>query len=246
MAVNASLSKHRRLRPVLLAVAVALVGLVVVSFALGGSDLPEGVDRGTESRQHEPPPADAAESPAPSEAGSPPPRPMGDDALTNDEEGSPLPPLPDGDDPEVYAAAVAEVLFGMDHANYEPGDYEAFFEAAVWGEIVPDDRARIMATISRRIATAEIWEQMRSVEQSAEFDAELVWEPRTARTHRERGDWPDGWEMRTVSGIQTDTWRVPGEDTQSSTRPVAVTVAMACPPATTACRLIGILPHVES
>jgi hypothetical protein len=52
--------------------------------------------------------------------------------------------------------------------------------------------------------------------------------------------------MRTVSGIQTDTWRAPGEDTQTSTRPVAVTVAMACPPATTPCRLIGILPHVES
>jgi hypothetical protein len=246
MAVNASLSKHRRLRPVLLAAAVALVGLVVVSFALAGSDLPKGVDRHTESRQHQTSPAEAAESPAPPESGNPPPREDDDDALTDDEAGSPLPPLPDSDDPAVYGAAVADVLFGMDHANYKPGDYEAFFEAAMWGEIVPDDRARIMATISRRIPMAETWEQMRSVEQTAEFDVELVWEPRIARTHRDRGDWPDGWEMRTVSGIQTDTWRAPGEDTQTSTRPVAVTVAMACPPATTPCRLIGILPHVES
>jgi hypothetical protein len=246
MAVNTSLSKHRRLRLVLLAVAVALVGLVVVSLALGGSDLPEGVDRDTESRQHEPPLAAAAESPAPPEAGSPPPPLEDDEALTNDEAGSPLPPLPDSDDPAVYAAAVADVLFGMDHSHHGPGDYEAFFAAALWKEIVSDDRARIMATISRRIPTAEMWEQMRSVEQSAEFDVELVWEPRTARTHRNRGDWPDGWVMRTVSGIQTDTWRVPGEDTQTSTRPVAVTVAMACPPAATPCRLIGILPHVES
>jgi hypothetical protein len=246
MAVNTSLSKHRRLRLVLLAAAVALVGLVVVSFALGGSDLPEGVDRDTGSRQHEPPLADAAESPDPSEAGSPPPRPEDDDAPTDGEAGSPLPLLPDSDDPDAYAAAVAEVLFGMDHSSYDPGDYEAFFEAALWDEIVPDDRARITATLSRRIPTAEMWEQMRSVEQSAEFDVELVWEPRTARTHRDRGDWPDGWEMRTVSGTQTDTWRAPGEDTQTSNRPVAVTVAMACPPATTPCRLIGILPHVES
>jgi hypothetical protein len=245
MAVNASLSKHRRPRPVLLAAAVAVVGLVVVSFALGGSDLPEGVGRDMQSRQDEPPLPDAAESPARPEAGSPPPRPE-DDASTNDEAGSPLLPLPDSDDPAVYAAAVADVLFGMDHASYEPGDYEAFFAAALWKEIVPDDRARIMATISRRIPTAEMWEQMRSVEQSAEFDVELVWEPRTARTHRDRGDWPNGWMMRTVSGTQTDTWRSPDDGTQTSTRPVAVTVAMACPPATTPCRLIGILPHVES
>jgi len=246
MAVNASLSKHRRLRPVLLAAAVALVGLVVVSFALGGSDLPTRVDRDTESRQHEPPPAESAEAPAPPVAGGPPPRAEDDDAPADDKVDPPLPSLPDSDDPEVYAAAVADVLFGMDHASYEPGDYEAFFEAAVWDEIVPDDRARIMATISRRIPTAEMWEQMRSVEQSAKFDVELVWEPRTARTHRERGAWPDGWEMRTVSGIQTEAWHAPGEDTQTSTRPVAVTVAMACPPAATPCRLIGILPHVES
>jgi hypothetical protein len=245
MAVNASLSKHRRLWLVLLAAAVALVGLVVLLFALGGSDPPKGVDSHTELRQHQPPLPDAAESPAPLEADSPPP-PPDDHALTDDEAGSPLPPLPDSDDPEVYAAAVADVLFGMDQASYEPGDYEAFFQAALWGEIVPDDRARIMATISRRIPTAEIWEQMRSVEQRAEFDVELVWEPRTARTHRERGDWPDGWEMRTVSGTQTEAWRSPETGTQTSTRPVAVTVAVACPPATSSCRLIGILPHVES
>ena len=244
MAVNASLSEHRRLRPVLLAAAVALVGLVV-ALALGGSDLPEGVDRGTESRQDEPPPVDAAESPAPPEAGSPPPPPEDDDAPTNDAAGSPLPPLPDSDDPAVYAAAVADVLFGMDHASYEPGDYEAFFAAALWGEIVPDDRARIMATISRRIPTAEMWEQMRSVEQSAEFDVELVWEPRTARTHRDRGDWPDGWEMRTVSGTQTETWRPPGEQTQTSTRPVAVTVVVVCAPSASPCRLVGVQPTVE-
>jgi hypothetical protein len=244
--VNTSLSTHHRLRPVLLAAAVALVGLVVVLFALAGSDLPKGVDRHTGSRQHEPPPAEGAESPAPPEAGSPPPPPEDDDALTNDGAGSPLPPLPDSNDPEVYASAVAEVLFGMDHAIYEPGDYEAFFQAALWDEIVLNDRARIMATISRRIPTAEMWEQMRSVEQAAEFDVELVWEPRTARTHRDRGDWPNGWMMRTVSGTQTDTWRSPDDGTQTSTRPVAVTVAMACPPATTPCRLIGILPHVES
>lgn len=103
-----------------------------------------------------------------------------------------------------------------------------------------------MATIVRRIPTVDMWEQMRSVDQTAEFDVELVWQPRLAREHTRRGDWPDGWTMRTVSGTQTDRWRAPGEQPQSSQRPVAVTVAMACPPAASPCALFGILPHVES
>jgi hypothetical protein len=167
-------------------------------------------------------------------------------ASVDDYSRTDLPALPFTDDPDVYAAGVAEVLFGMDNANHGPADYEAFFAAALWDEIVPDDRARIMATISRRIPTVDMWEQMRSVEQAAEFTVELVWEPRSARNHRTGGDWPDGWQMRTVSGTQTDTWHAPGEPAQSSTRPVAVTVAMACPPAASPCRLIGVLPHVES
>jgi hypothetical protein len=171
---------------------------------------------------------------------------VGDGTSPGDGIGADLPPLPDTTDPDAYVAAVAEVLFGMDHANHDPGDYEAFLAAALWDEITDSDRGRVMATIARRIPTVDMWEQMRSVDQVAQFDVELVWEPRSARAHRERGDWPDGWEMRTVSGTQTEIWRAPGEPAQSSTRPVAVTVAMACPPAAARCALIGVLPHVES
>jgi hypothetical protein len=91
-----------------------------------------------------------------------------------------------------------------------------------------------------------MWDQMRSVQQTSEFEAELVWEPRLAKTHRVQCDWPDGWPMRTVSGTHTETWQTPGEQAQSSTRLAAVTVAMACPPATSPCQLIGIGSHVES
>jgi hypothetical protein len=157
-----------------------------------------------------------------------------------------LPDLPDTGDPDVYATAVAEVLFGMDHAAYDAEDYESLFASALWDEITADDRARIMATISRRIPTADIWRQMRAVGQVAELDVELVWEPRISREYRTSGTWPDGWVMRTVSGTQTETWRGDDGDTQSSASPVAVTVAMACPPAATSCALIGILPRVES
>jgi hypothetical protein len=152
--------------------------------------------------------------------------------------------LPSTDDPDVFAAAVAEVLFGMDYANNEPDDYEAFFADAVWDEINPDDSARILTTINRRIPTVDMWEQMRSIEQTSEFGVELVWEPRAGRDHREAGDWPDGVVTRNVSGTQTETWQTTDEDVQTSTREVAVTVAMACPPATSPCQLVGILANV--
>jgi hypothetical protein len=221
------------------AAVVVLLGLVVRN-PVTGSDGDTSRPGPYDTRDaHEPEDAPALEdSPGQSR--------VEDDAPVDVDSGTDLPSLPDTDDPDVYATGIAEVLFGMDHANNRPADYEAFFADALWDEIDPNDQARIMATISRRIPTADMWGQMRSVEQAGEFEVELVWEPRSARNHRARGNWPDGWEMRTVSGTQTETWHVPGEQAQSSTRPVAVTVAMACPPAASPCRLIGILPHVES
>ncbi|MFW6034188.1 MAG: hypothetical protein ACOC9R_03550 [bacterium] len=241
--MNESQSWRRRL-PVLVAVGLVLaVGLLL---ALVGHDRLADADHDADPPRRGVFPDAKGIAAEPSTAGSPVPRQAADEAVPDDAAGTDLPPLPDSDDPDTYAEAVATVLFGMDPANHAPADYEALFAAALWDEITPEDRTRIMATIARRIPTVDMWEQMRSVEQTAEFDVELVWEPRLAREHTSRGDWPDGWTMRTVSGTQTDRWRAPGEQAQSSARPVAVTVAMACPPAASPCALIGILPHVES
>jgi hypothetical protein len=103
-----------------------------------------------------------------------------------------------------------------------------------------------LTTIGDRIPTPDMWEQMRSVQQTSEFEVELVWEPRTGRDHREAGDWPDGVVLRNVSGTQTETWHAPDEDSLSSGRRVAVTVGVACPPASSPCRLLSIQPNVES
>ena len=239
-------SRHRRMRAALLIAGGLTVGLIALAFILVGVDRATRTPASTgdvTSPTRDATPAIGV-SPLPLESQRTPTR-NGDDAA-NSEASSPLPPLPDTDDPDAYAAAAAEVLFGMDYANHAPGDYEAFFAAALWPEIVDDDRARILTTISRRIPTADMWEQMRSIEQTAEFEVELVWEPRTGRDHREAGDWPDGVVTRNVSGTQTETWQAPGEDRASSSRPVAVTVAVVCPPASSPCRLGGIHPSVES
>jgi hypothetical protein len=240
------LSRHRRVRAAVLVAGGLMAGLLAFAFILVGVDRAAG------------PPASTADASSPSRDASPatgilpPPLESQDPATRAAEHGarrqaaSPLPPVPDTDDPDVYAAAVAEVLFGMDYTDHTPADYEAFFDAALWDEIAADDRARLLTTIGRRIPTADMWEQMRSVQQRSEFTVELVWEPRLAKIYSEQGDWPDGWAMRTVSGTQTETWKAPGEQAQTSNRPAAVTIAMACPPATSPCRLIGIGPHVES
>jgi hypothetical protein len=233
----------RRRLPVLVALGVAAV--VALSFLVSHSHFSDGDHDASLPRPSESPAADAAIA-MPQAATDPATPPVVDEQLSDDVTGTRLPPLPDSDDPDVYAEAVAEVLFGMDHTNHGPADYEAYFAAALWDEISQEERERIMTTIVRRIPTVDMWEQMRSVEQTAEFDAELVWEPRLARIHRDRGDWPAGWTMRTVSGTQTDRWHAPGEQTQTTVRPVAVTVAIACPPAASPCALIGVLPHVES
>jgi hypothetical protein len=140
--------------------------------------------------------------------------------------------LPDTDDGDAYAVAVAEALYGMDHTSHRPADYEALFAAALWDEIVPEAREAILATISVRIPDEEIWQR------------EEVWEPGIGRQGRGEQWWPPGVVLRTVSGTQTETWHSPGQRTQTSTRPVAVTVVVVCAPSSP-CRLVGVQPTVE-
>jgi hypothetical protein len=247
MVVSKWMATHPRARAAALVAAGLLAGLVLLAFILVGVDRVSGSTAGEPDTGLPPPalvPSPATGEPSPTVPAAQAPSPPSADVDEDERPASPLPDLPDTDDPDVYAAAVAEVLFGMDYANHAPDDYEAFFEAALWDEIVPDSRTRIMTTISRRIPTVDMWEQMRSIDQTSEFEVELVWEPRTGRDHREAGDWPDGVVTRNVSGTQTETWQAPEEEEQGSARPVAVTIAMACPPATSPCRLVGILPTV--
>jgi hypothetical protein len=170
----------------------------------------------------------------------------GQDEAGDDRNAAGLAPLPRTDDPDEFATAVAAALFGLDSQRFTPTDYQELFAEALWPQIDAEARASITATISRRLPTADMWEQMRSVQQRAVFDAEWVWEPRLGREGRENQRWPDGVVLRNVSGTQTESWRPPGEDAQTSARPVAVTVVLACSPAASPCRLVGIHPNVAT
>lgn len=229
------LRNHPRARKLLLAGGGVVAGLLVLAFVLAA------VDRSSGDRS-----ADPAATPTaiatPSTA-SPTAPPTDDDKR---EEIEALPPLPDAEDPDAYAAAVAEALFGMDYRHHDPAAYEHLFRQALWPQITPQAQDAIMAAIARRIPTPDMWEQLRSVAQTSRFTPDLVWEPRAGRDGREAEKWPAGVVMRTVSGTRVETWRDEAGETQTTRTETAVTVTVVCAPAASPCRLIGIQPSVES
>ena len=233
------ISERPRARSTLVAGGGALAGLLATAFVLaavdraGGDDDPaaEPIVATTERAS----PAESTATPTPSVSSTP-------DIGT---EREPLPPLPDTDDPDEYAAAVAKVVFGMNYRRHDPAAYEDLFRAALWSEIAPDAQDAIMAAISRRIPTPDMWAQMRSVRQTSKFSVDLVWEPRAGRDVRDAAGSPEGVVLRTVSGTQAETWRDENGDTRTTRRDTALTVAVVCSPAASPCRLIGIQPNVE-
>jgi hypothetical protein len=237
------LTTHRRSRRGLLIITGVLVGLLLLAFLLVGMDRLGGdqePDQGRAPRSATATAAPTAPTPdtsMPADAGQ---HEAGDDRPAT------LVPLPRTDDPDEFATAVAAALFGLDSQRFTPTDYQELFAEALWPQIDPDARASITATISQRLPAPDMWEQMRSVQQRSEFDAEMVWEPRLGREGRENQRWPDGVVLRNVSGTQTETWHPPGQNTQTAARPVAVTVALACSPAASPCRLVGIQPNVAT
>jgi hypothetical protein len=235
------LATHRRTRRGFLITTGALVGLLIPSFLLIGMDRLGG-DQDADQRRN---PTSAAGTAAPTAPGQGPSADAGQREADDDHDAK-LAPLPRTDDPDEFATAVAAALFSVDSERYLPTDYQELFAEALWPQIDADARASITATITRRLPTADMWEQMRSVQQRALFDAELVWEPRLGRQGRQNQRWPDGVVLRNVSGTQTETWHPPGQDAQTSARPVTVTVALACSPAASPCRLVGIQPTVAT
>jgi hypothetical protein len=218
-----------------------LVGLLVVSFLLVGVDRLGGEQDADQGRA----PTSATGTAAPTAPGQSRSAEVGRREAVDDHDAG-LVELPDTDDPDEFATSVAAVLFGLDCERYALSDYQELFAGALWPQIDADARGSITATISRRLPTADMWEQMRSVLQRSEFVAELVWEPRLGREGRQNQRWPDGVVLRNVSGTQTESWRPPGENAQTAVRPVAVTVVLACSPAASPCRLVGIQPNVAT
>lgn len=240
------LAAHRRVRAAVLVTGGLAAGLLLLAFILVGVDRVAGgtaTDPGHDAEPHADPSTAGDGPPSPTSAGPAQPPPA--TQTPGDEQPvSALPDLPVTDDPDIYAEAIAQVLFGMDSVGYEPQDYEDLLAAAMWNELTHDARAGVAATMATRIPRADMWRQMRSVEQTSSFETELVWTPREQSGVDANTAVPDGVVLRNVTGTQTETWLDENGDQRTSSRPVTVTVLVVCPPAAMPCALGGISPTV--
>ena len=152
--------------------------------------------------------------------------------------------LPEKGDPAEYAAAVATVLFGMDHRTHRGGDYVALFSEArspVAVELISDfTEAAFLDALGRRIPDDYMWQRMADSQQWATFAPERVWEPEYVAEKRADGELPAGVAGLNVAGTQTIHYLDEDGRPASRERGQSVSIVMACEPVHPACRLLAI------
>ena len=148
--------------------------------------------------------------------------------------------LPITGEADVYAAAVAGVVFGMDTRVHEPDAYRA----TLLGEADPHLSATGFADLERlldeRIPTGEQWARMRANAQWSTFEASEVWEPGSWAQVVIAGQAEPGWVVRNVTGVQSTHYTETGVE-KTAVRERSVTIAMRCPApgaGVEACRLV--------
>ena len=229
----------RRMGPVVIGavvLAVLLVTALVVYGAVSGS--PTG---STESVAGEDSPGAGVDGGAPATA---PASGFPSSPVTGVPGAPGLPRLPVTDDAEEYAAAVAAVLFGMDHRTYTGADYVEFFTAARSPravELIPEftDEA-FLAAVGERIPDDYMWQRMRDSDQWASYEPTQVWEPDYIREKRANGELPDGVAGLNVTGTQVIHYLDENGQPTVRERAQSVSLLLACEPVHPACRLVAI------
>ena len=143
------------------------------------------------------------------------------------------PPVPAGslthtDEPDAYALAVAEVVFGLDTRDVDPAAYRELLLADADPGLSATGRADLEALIAGRIPADELWQRMRANDQWSTFEASDVWEPGSWEQVVTSGQAEPGWALRNVTGIQTTHYVEAGVE-KTSSRERTVTIGMRCP-----------------
>jgi hypothetical protein len=136
--------------------------------------------------------------------------------------------LPSTSEPDAYARAVAEVLFGIDTRGAGPADYRALLLADADPGLSESGRADLEALIAARIPADELWQRMRANQQRSTFEVSEVWEPGSWAQVVTSGQAEPGWAMRNVTGIETTTYVEAGVE-KTASRERTITVGMRCP-----------------
>lgn len=155
-----------------------------------------------------------------------------------------LPRLPVTGDAEEYAAAVAAVLFGMDHRSYTGADYVDLFTSArsprAAGLIPEFTDAAFLAAVGERIPDDYMWQRMRDSDQWASYEPSQVWEPDYIREKRANGELPEGVAGLNVTGTQVIHYLDENSQPAVRERAQSVSLLLACEPVHPACRLVAI------
>jgi len=136
--------------------------------------------------------------------------------------------LPHTDEPDAYAIAVAEVVFGLDTRDLDPAAYRDLLLADADPGLSATGRADLEALVAGRIPADELWQRMRANDQWSTFEASDVWEPGSWEQVVTSGQAEPGWALRNVTGIQTTHYVEAGVE-KTSSRERTVTIGMRCP-----------------
>lgn len=144
------------------------------------------------------------------------------------------------DEPGLYAAAIAIVVFGMDTRANEPENYRGALLAEADPTLSATGSDDLKRLVDARIPADDLWQRMRENEQWSTFVVTQTWEPGSWQQVVTAGQAEPGWTMRNVTGIQTTHYLDSGEARESS-RERTITVGMRCPAddaAVDRCRLV--------
>lgn len=155
-----------------------------------------------------------------------------------------LPPLPRSDDSQVYAAAVASVLFGMDQRVFAGADYLELLVAARSpdaADLIPEltDDA-FLAALRERVPDDYMWQRMRDSGQYATFEVSRVWEPDYVAAKRASGEMPAGVDGLNVAGTQTIFYLDENGEPAQREREQSVSLLLVCAPVQPDCGLIAV------
>ncbi|SDU17500.1 hypothetical protein [Jiangella alkaliphila] len=135
--------------------------------------------------------------------------------------------LPDTKDPDAYAGAIAELVFGLSPADSYARGYRDVLLGAIDRDVAGDDYDRLVAVTSRWIPDDATWDRQAAQQLRAVFEVESVVEPEQVVFN---SDVPPGHEVRTVSGVQSLRYEDENGEEVREARARSVSVWVYCPP----------------
>ncbi|PZF81108.1 hypothetical protein C1I92_22670 [Jiangella anatolica] len=144
--------------------------------------------------------------------------------------------LPDTKDPDVYAEAIAELVFGLSPADSYVRGYRDVLLGAIDPDVVGDDYDSLVEVTGQWIPDEETWDRQAEQGLRTSFEVESVVEPEQDSA---TPDGPQGQVARTVTGVQSIRYEDENDEQVRESEPRSVTVWVHCP-ADRNCSLVSV------